>query len=80
MRIKPYKALPVSFEKISNKTYQITLNEGKKREIRRIFQAIGNKVIKLRRISIGKIILEELNLKAGQYVSVEKEFIIKKIK
>jgi pseudouridine synthase len=54
---------------------EISLTEGKKREVRRIFEAVGNRVKKLERTSIGWIKLDELHIKAGEYKLVEKEFI-----
>ena len=44
---------------------RLTLNEGRNREIRKIFAVINKKVIRLKRIRIGKIKLN--NLKQGEY-------------
>jgi len=44
----------------------ITIHEGKNRQIRRMCEAIGHPVIKLKRISIGKIKLDK-ELKEGQW-------------
>lgn len=53
----------------------IEVTEGKKREVRRIFEAVGNKVKELKRISIGQIKLTDLGIKEGSYLFVEKEYI-----
>jgi 23S rRNA pseudouridine2605 synthase len=58
-------------EIIEKKPYQtflkVTIHEGKKRQIRRMFEFLGHKVIRLNRIQIGKIKLPK-NLKKGDYV------------
>lgn len=43
-----------------NNKYLITLSQGKKRQIRRMFESVGSKVLDLQRIRIGKILLERL--------------------
>lgn len=53
----------------------IEVIEGKKREVRRIFEAVRNKVKELKRISIGKIRLDELGIKEGGYLFVDNEYI-----
>ena len=56
----------------------IVLTEGKKREIKRIFEAVNNEVIKLERIAIGN--LKDLSLKPGQYKVTDLKFIKERIK
>ncbi len=51
---------------------KITLNEGKKRHIRRIFKALGYEVVDLQRISIGKYRL--WSLPEGKYLSPPDEW------
>ncbi|EMF92016.1 pseudouridylate synthase [Leptospira santarosai str. ST188] len=48
--------------------YRITLGEGKRRQIRRMFRASGASVIDLQRIRIGSIQLEKLDLKEGEFL------------
>ncbi len=59
---------------IQNKTFEITLTEGRKRQIRRMFEKMGMKVVKLKRVSIGKLNLGEL--KEGKYIKITKEKIL----
>lgn len=54
---------------------EITLKEGKKREVRRIFARLGHPVTRLCRIRIGKLYLA--GLKTGEYREVSKEMIQK---
>lgn len=57
---------PASIEWLSDFELNITVTEGKFHEIRRIFFALGNFVIELKRLSMGNFILDE-NLKEGQF-------------
>lgn len=41
-------------------TISITIHEGRNRQVRRMFEAIGHKVIRLKRVRFGSIILEGL--------------------
>ncbi len=52
------------------KQLKLTLSEGKKREVRRMLEAIGNKVVRLERTAIGKLTLQGLNLEKGQYAII----------
>lgn len=73
--VSEYKTKPCKVELVSQHKVIIQVTEGKKREVRRIFEAIGNKVKFLKRIGIGKINLGELGIKEGSYIFVEKEYI-----
>ena len=43
-------------------TVKITIHEGKNRQVRRMFEAVGTKVVELQRLSIGKVELGNLPL------------------
>ena len=59
---------------ISNNTLvEITIHEGKNRQVRKMCQAVNHSVITLKRISIGEIELGDL--KVGQYRELTKEEI-----
>ena len=74
-----YITKPSKIDMLTKTKLRITVTEGKKREIRRIFQAVNNRVLKLKRISIGDISLDNLNIEKGKYLVVEKEFLNTKI-
>ena len=74
-----YKTKPSKINKINKNYLHITINEGKKREIRRMFESVKNKVIKLKRVCIGNLNLEELNIKKGDFKIVNKEFLLNKL-
>ncbi len=65
---------PAKIKTKSGKIF-ITIHEGKKRQVRRMFSAIGLTVNNLKRIRIGKLHLPA-NLPLGQYKLVTKEEII----
>ncbi len=58
----------------ANVWYSMVVNEGKNRMIRKMGAALGHPVLRLRRIRIGKLRLEDL--KPGEYRHVEKNEII----
>lgn len=60
------KTLPAKIKKILNNKFRIILREGRKRQIRGMLEAIGNRVVRLKRIRIKNIQLG--NLAAGKYV------------
>ncbi len=64
---------PLSIKHINKNSYKIILNEGKKREIRRIIQFASRKVVSLKRISIGNFLLE--NIELGKWKEMSKNEI-----
>ncbi|MCK9615461.1 MAG: rRNA pseudouridine synthase [Candidatus Omnitrophica bacterium] len=54
-------------------SYGVVISEGKKRHLRRLFNALGYYVIDLKRIRIGDLSIG--NLKSGDYIFLEKEKI-----
>lgn len=69
--LKPFKITNINKNKLN-----ITLIEGKYHQIKRMFKMVGNIVIDLNRIKIGKIYLKKLNLKSGKYIKLNKDEII----
>lgn len=70
-----YITRPAEVVKINNNTIIITIYEGKNRQIRRMCETIGNKVVDLKRVSIGNLKLGEL--KEGEYIELNDEDINK---
>ena len=62
--------------RINASTLKIFLHEGKKREIRMVYREFDIPVKSLTRVMIGKMNLNELDIKQGEY----KEFALEKIK
>lgn len=63
---QPYITKPARIEKISSNYCRIGITEGKFHQVKRMFEAIGNEVVSLKRISIGGLKLDE-SLKSGEY-------------
>ncbi len=66
----------------TNKTYtkmHVVLTEGKNREIRRMFEAVGKNVDFLKRIKIGELTLSGLDRGAVRKLSAEEVFYLKNL-
>ncbi|BAF61446.1 pseudouridine synthase [Candidatus Vesicomyidisocius calyptogenae] len=61
-----FNQITFSGGKGANRWYKVVLREGKKREVRRLWEVLGFKVSRLIRIRFGEIRLPD-NLKANQY-------------
>ena len=55
-----YTTLPAQLEKISDKKIRLFLHEGKYHQVKRMLEAVDNKVTKLHRTQIGKCIVWDL--------------------
>lgn len=60
------RSLPADIEIIEDKIIKMTISEGKYHQVKRMFAAVGNHVVKLHRESIAHIKLDE-NLEEGQW-------------
>ncbi|NLJ57678.1 MAG: rRNA pseudouridine synthase [Tissierellia bacterium] len=70
-----YKTLPAKLEILESgypSICLVTIREGKFHQVKRMFKALSNEVIYLKRIAMGPLILDE-NLKAGQYRQLTEE-------
>lgn len=64
--------LPAGFEALGEKEALVTLHEGRYHQVRRMFAAVGNHVVSLKRISIGGLKLPE-ELEEGEWRIVSEE-------
>lgn len=76
VEIDEYKTAPALVEKLKNDELQITIHEGKNRQVRKMCEAVGLKVTYLKRIKVGD--LELGNLPTGKYKHI-KSYEIQKI-
>jgi len=74
-----YRLKPLKVRKISKNKYVVIISEGRKRQIRRMFDLLDYNVENLHRIAIGNLDLKELEIGFKEYKFVEKEFLIEKI-
>lgn len=72
-----YETKPCKIKITGEKEVYISLTEGRKRQIRKMLEAVGNKVIYLKRVSIGGLQLG--NLKAGEIKQIDKEDMMEKL-
>ncbi len=70
-----YKCLPAQIRKLKPIIYEIKIKEGKKRQIRRMLEAVGVETVHLHRQAIGGLELPQL--KEGEYKEVTKEEVMK---
>ncbi len=67
----PAKISNIEHKTSSNTLFHITIHEGRKRQIRKMLEAVGHPVKKLRRIRIGHLKIEDL--KTGKYRELSKQ-------
>ena len=72
-----YRTKPCKVKVVGEKEVYISISEGKKRQIRKMFESIENKVVYLRRVSIAGLQLG--NLKAGEIRQATKDEILEKL-
>ena len=65
-----YVTQPCSIEILENGV-NITIHEGKFHQVKKMFEAVGNKVVYLKRITFGPLTLPE-SLPLGEYTEIEK--------
>ncbi len=70
-----YVTRPAKVEKITDKKILITIGEGKNRQVRRMIEALDNKVLNLKRIAIGGLKLDKL--KSGEYIKLDEKLVSK---
>lgn len=60
------RVVEVSHDEADEATYRMILREGRKRQIRRMVEALGRRVLRLRRVAIGPLSLAGLRLGASR--------------
>ena len=64
------KTLPAKVDKISERKFTLTITEGKNRQVRRMCEDLGYKVIKLVRTRIGRLTLDDMETGEWRELSV----------
>lgn len=75
-KITPYTTKQSTITLLTTTTLEITITEGKKREIRRMFTALNNTVLTLERTAIGNV---RLDLPSGAYKKIDKAFLTQRL-
>jgi len=66
-----YITLPAKVEKISDTKIYLTIKEGKFHQVKKMLEAVNNKVCYLKRVSFGKLKLNDLTLGEVREVNLE---------
>lgn len=74
-----YQLSNCKISKISKFEYSIIIFEGRKRQIKRVFEMKGYKVLNLHRERIGNLKLSLLKLKVGEFKKVNKEKLLRSL-
>lgn len=57
--------------RIDDKIINLSITEGRFHQVKRMLEAVGNKVVYLKRLSFGNLILDDLEIKSGEYRKLE---------
>lgn len=79
VKIKEGAVKAQKFYKLSRRLLRILIHEGKKREVRRIFQSLGYEVVELKRIAFGPLILGTLPPGMGRSLTPSEVLHLKKL-
>ena len=78
--VEEYLTMPAEVTKISDYSIEVTIFEGKKRQVRRMVESLGNRVLELHRTSIGGLNLDTYSLNSGEYKKESREVIMERIR
>lgn len=70
MRLFGERTRPTHVNEIAPRRYSFVLHEGKNRQIRRIVQKVGAKVMRLKRVRFAEYVLDEAKLPPGEFIRV----------
>jgi pseudouridine synthase len=74
---KNYKTLPAKAKFLKPHELELTITEGKYRQVRKMLEAVNNRVMALRRDSISNLKLKNYNISEGQWKEIEEKEIKK---
>jgi len=77
VQVDGYKLSPCKIWNLKANSYVVKINEGRKRQVRKMFEARDLKVMDLKRTKIGGLDLKDLNIPLGKYKVVSKEELMK---
>ena len=69
MELDGYRLLPVGVERLHETALKMELYEGRNRQIRRMCQAVGLKIVTLTRVAIGSVTLGDLPVGKWRYLT-----------
>jgi len=73
--VTSYTSRQAVARRVESDLLQLTISEGKKRQVRRMLEAVGNEVIHLHRLGIESLILSDFDLDYGEFRPIKKQEI-----
>lgn len=73
--VTSYTSKQAVARRVESDLLQLTISEGKKRQVRRMLEAVGNEVIHLHRLGIESLILSDFDLDYGEFRPIKKQEI-----
>ena len=77
LQLKNYKTLPSKLEILDNHSLKLTIYEGKFHQVKEMVSSLGAEVIYLKRLSIGKLSLGDLEVGHVRYLTLDELSLIK---
>ena len=77
-KIEQYISRPAQIDLEGANTAILTIDEGKKRQIRRMFDSLGNYVVSIHRLAIGNLVLSDFDIMSGEYHEIILDLILEK--
>ena len=71
MVVEEYITRPAILSNVKEFSMEITIDEGKKREIRRMLTSVGNEIKKLHRLSTGNMVLSDFDINFGEFCEID---------
>lgn len=68
------KALEVNV--LEGKRIEITIDEGRKRQVKKMLESLGNKALLLRRVGIGRMRIQDMKFSGRDYIIVKRKELI----
>ena len=69
--VEEYITRPAILSNVKEFSMEITIDEGKKREIRRMLTSVGNEIKKLHRLSTGNMVLSDFDINFGEFCEID---------
>ncbi len=69
LRLEDGPTLPAGVERVGEREIEITIREGRKRQVRRMLEAVGNEALSLQRVRIGPLEIGDLEPGAARRLS-----------
>lgn len=68
--VEVYTTEAATVDRIKSNEFILSISEGKKRQVRRMFASLGHSVVALERVSIGSLSMDMFDLNYGEYVDL----------